>query len=215
MPAKSTVFYNLKGGSGKSTLLFHAACQYAQVGAGDGPAWPAAPAAAGCRSTTACSTLHRPIAHCCAPVNLATQTHPEEKVLVLDCTAFGDVSNLFLGGCDPLVDDEREELLREGKAASKLMEALVGGAALAPAAPAGPVTPGKMPFYKIYEAVTRRQSAGEAKSKPAAQLDNIAERFGVRLPHRNPEIKLSNLYFIPSGATKRQPCVGLQVTNIK
>ncbi|PRW45418.1 ATPase domain [Chlorella sorokiniana] len=116
-------------------------------------------------------------------------------VLVIDCTAFGDVSRLLLGGRQPHVKAAVGERHADGKSTAHLMSHL-----LTPPA-AAPVTPG-------------HASARGAASLAAGGAFNIAERFGLPVREVNPHIPLDNLLLIPSGATKQQPCSGAGAADI-
>lgn len=95
------------------------------------------------------------------------QAHASTGVLVIDCTAFGDVSRLLLGGRQPHVKAAVGERHADGKSTAHLMSHLLSpSAAASAAAVAAPLTPG-------------RTSARGAASLAAGGALNIAERFGL------------------------------------
>ena len=86
-------------------------------------------------------------------------------MLVIDCTAFGDVSRLLLGGRQPHVKAAVGERHANGKSAAHMLSHLLTPGA-GPASPPPPGTPG-------------RAGARGAASFAAGGALNIAERFGL------------------------------------
>eukprot|EP00887_Chlorella_sp_A99_P000954 scaffold5.g954.t1 len=203
MPARSVAFTNLRGGCGKSTILFQLAAEFAKASCmrfrpPQPPPPPSIPSA--CHPPTA---ARRSLSLSLLQANAST------GVLVIDCTAFGDVSRLLLGGRQPHVKAAVGEQHSVGHSSAHLLADLLGpaaaAAAVAPAAPGGAAP-----------VAGARSLAGWAGAGAGAvrRAGDIAQSFGVPVRSLNPEIQLDNLLLIPSGATKQQPCSGLVPADI-
>ncbi|KAL4423568.1 hypothetical protein ABPG77_004608 [Micractinium sp. CCAP 211/92] len=129
------------------------------------------------------------------------KAHASTGVLVVDCTAFGDVSRLLLGGRQQHVKEAVAAQHADGRSTAHLLGALLGPQDLPAVAPA---TPGRAGVGAAVGGLPR----GSA-SWASSTLDvDISKHFGVPVSEVNPGIPMPNLLLIPSGATKQQPCSG-------
>lgn len=128
------------------------------------------------------------------------KAHASTGVLVVDCTAFGDVSRLLLGGRQPHVKKAVAEQHADGRSTAHLLSTLLGPEA----PPAVPTTLGRAGIAPMSGGAPRAVASWAASTLEM----NVAKRFGVPVSEVNPGIPMPNLLLIPSGATKRQPCSG-------
>lgn len=139
------------------------------------------------------------------------QARPSTGVLVIDCTAFGDVSRLLLGGRQPHVKEAVATQASAGRSSAHLMSALLPPAAAAVATSLPLAAPQPAASRAAPPPLGARAAAGWAA---VAEPADIAQRFGLPVAELNPQIPLPNLHLIPSGVTKQQPCTGLGAGDI-
>lgn len=169
MPARSVAFANLRGGCGKSTILFQLASEFAKVRR----------TARGSRSRRLGVMQAAPnLLPSLPPItqhNITHQAHASTGVLVIDCTAFGDVSRLLLGGRQPHAKAAVAEQHSDGRSTAHLLSQLLPPAAAAAAVdPSAPLTTGR----PVVDSAGARGAASWAAASEAGGAD-IAERFGL------------------------------------
>lgn len=185
MPARSVAFANLRGGCGKSTILFQLASEFAKVRGCTSPgrgrnrmAKRSSLCSGPCRATpgsclTSCSTrwfdcFVVPLCHSHAT---PLQAHASTGVLVVDCTAFGDVSRLLLGGRQPHVKKAVAEQHADGRSTAHLLSTLLGPEE----PPAVPTTLGRAGIAPMSGGAPRAVASWAAST---LEMD-VAKRFGV------------------------------------